>query len=99
MICDRNNLNACELCTGDNVVLYVCNNFTNRRLLLSLKKDGIKRDFTISRDALTEVSETFQESVRYDETRRKLEISKEVYPYVVGTHLKPMDTCCLELEI
>jgi hypothetical protein len=99
MICDRNVLSACELCAGDNVVLYVCNNSTNRGLLLSLKKDGIKRDFTISRDALTEISETFPEHMRYDETRRKLEISREIYPHVIGTHLKPMDTCCLELEI
>jgi hypothetical protein len=60
--------------------------------LLSSNRD----DYTITKEALRDVSKRFPQSVLHED--RRILILKNVYSRIVGTHLKPMNTECLESE-
>ncbi len=70
--------------------------FYERVFLLSINEGGSKKDFLITKRSLKEISRKFPGSVLYEYQRIK--ISKRVYSRIIGSHLKPMDTDCLESE-
>jgi hypothetical protein len=83
--------------------------YTDKTFLLSLNESGRKKDFMISEKSLKEISKKFPNSVSYGikvyrihmgllALRRYIKISRRVYPLIIGSHLKPMDTDCLESE-
>jgi len=69
--------------------------------------DGDKKrnvDFILSKESIREINRKFP---RENNRGRapilheygQVKILKEICPRIMGTYLKPMDTCCLELEI